>query len=369
MRIIDDVKLDFKDVLFVPKRSTLKSRKDVELVKTYKFKNSGLSWTGVPIMASNMDGVGTFGVHKILSEHQLMTALVKHYDLEDWLAAAPQNRNHIIPSIGTSYDDVGQLFYILTAFPDINFVCVDVANGYTTHFLRFIEHLRKELDGFHRPITIMAGNVVTPEITEELILTGVDIVKVGIGPGAQCTTRVQTGVGYPQLSTIIECADAAHGLGGHIIADGGCTCPGDVARAFGANADFVMLGSMLAGHNEGGGDLITEYHATGKYKPDENNNFVPEIVKKTFVQFYGMSSKTAQQKHNGFKEYRASEGRTTLVPHKGEIKNTIDEILGSLRSCCTYVGAANLKELPKRTTFVRVKETHNKTHEQFTIGK
>jgi GMP reductase len=369
MRIIDDVKLDFKDVLFVPKRSTLKSRKDVELVKTYKFKNSGLSWSGVPIMASNMDGVGTFGVHKVLSEHQLLTALIKHYSLEDWLSESPQNRKHLVPSIGTSYEDVEQLFYILTAYSDINFVCVDVANGYTTHFLRFIEHLRKELDGFHRPVTIIAGNVVTPEITEELILTGVDIVKVGIGPGAQCTTRIQTGVGYPQLSTIIECADAAHGLGGHIIADGGCTCPGDVAKAFGANADFVMLGSMFAGHLEGNGELITEYHHNGKYRHDENKNFVPEIVEKKYVKFYGMSSKTAQQKHNGFKEYRASEGRTTMVPYKGEIENTVQEILGGLRSCCTYVGAANLKELPKRTTFVRVSETHNKTHEQFTIGK
>jgi GMP reductase len=362
MRIIDDVKLDFKDVLFVPKRSTLKSRKDVELVKTYKFKNSGLSWTGIPIIASNMDGVGTFGVHKVLGEHQLMTALVKHYDLEDWLAAAPINRNHIIPSIGTSYDDIQQLIYVLTAYPDINFVCVDVANGYTTHFLRFIEHLRRELDGFHRPITVMAGNVVTPEITEELILTGVDIVKVGIGPGSVCTTRKQTGVGYPQLSAIIECADAAHGLGGHIIADGGCTCPGDVAKAFGANADFVMLGGMLAGHNEGGGEVIQKIIETNELGEVHEGEKLPRKVTKveSHVQFYGMSSAAAMTKHaGGVAEYRSSEGKNIMVPYRGSIENTVKDLLGGLRSTCTYVGASSLKELPKRTTFIRVTQQLN----------
>ena len=369
MRIIEDVKLDFKDVLFVPKRSTLKSRKEVDLCRTYQFKHSRLSWTGIPIIAANMDGIGTFGVHEVLSQYKLLTAAVKHYDLQSWSSNTIQNRGYIVPSIGTSPEDLQQLIQILTLHPGINFVCVDVANGYTTHFLRFIEHLRCELDGFHRPVTIMAGNVVTPEITEELILTGVDIVKVGIGPGAQCTTRIQTGVGYPQLSSIIECADAAHGLGGHIIADGGCTSPGDVAKAFGANADFVMLGSMFAGHVEAGGEIITEYHSTGKYLVDSAGNFTPDIAEKKLVKFYGMSSKTAQQKHNGFKEYRASEGRTTMVPFKGNIEHTVQEILGGLRSCCTYVGASTLKDLSKRTTFVRVKETHNKSYEHLTIGK
>lgn len=364
MRIIDDVKLDFKDVLFVPKRSTLKSRKEVELIKTYKFKNSGLSWTGIPIIASNMDGVGTFGVHEVFSKNKMLTAIVKHHDLQGWLNAAPSNRKHIIPSIGTSPEDLQQLMCILTAYPDIDFVCVDVANGYTTHFLRFIEHLRRELDGFHRPITVIAGNVVTPEITEELILTGVDIVKVGIGPGSVCTTRKQTGVGYPQLSAIIECADAAHGLGGHIISDGGCTCPGDIAKAFGANADFVMLGGMLAGHDEGGGEIIKKWGATGDYVFDPNLPVaiapMPDLVEKKSVQFYGMSSTAAMTKHSGgVAEYRSSEGKNIMVPYRGAIEDTVKDLLGGLRSTCTYVGAANLKELPKRTTFVRVTQQLN----------
>merc|ERR1712084_24303 len=190
-------------------------------------------------------------------------------------------------------------------------------------------------------ITIMAGNVVTQEMTEELILSGADIVKVGIGPGSVCTTRKQTGVGYPQLSSVIECADAAHGLGGCIVSDGGCTCPGDVAKAFGGGADFVMLGGMLAGHDECAGEMIQE---GGEY----------------FKVFYGMSSDTAMKKHaGGVAEYRSSEGKTVKVAFRGPLDETIRDILGGMRSACTYVGAAELRELPKRTTFIRVTQQLN----------
>ena len=187
----------------------------------------------------------------------------------------------------------------------------------------------------------MAGNVVTGEMVEELILAGADIIKVGIGPGSVCTTRIKTGVGYPQLSAIVECADAAHGLGGHIISDGGCRVPGDVAKAFGGGADFVMLGGMLAGHAESGGEIV-------------------EVDGKKFRQFYGMSSKTAMDKHaGGVAGYRASEGKTVQVPYHGGVAETVRDILGGVRSACTYVGASKLKELSKRTTFIRVAEQHN----------
>jgi GMP reductase len=188
---------------------------------------------------------------------------------------------------------------------------------------------------------IIAGNVVTGEMVEELILSGADIVKVGIGPGSVCTTRVKTGVGYPQLSATIECADAAHGLGGHIIADGGCKMPGDVAKAFGAGADFVMLGGMLAGHDESGGQVI-------------------EKDGKKYKEYYGMSSKTAMEKHSGgVANYRASEGKTVTIPYRGPVANTLQDVLGGVRSTCTYVGARKLKELSKRTTFIRVLEQEN----------
>jgi GMP reductase len=245
--------------------------------------------------------------------------------------------NYIAISTGTGKDDSKKIAQIFEANPLLKFICIDVANGYSEHFVNFVQQTRKQ----YPDKVIIAGNVVTGEMVEELLLAGADIIKVGIGPGSVCTTRVKTGVGYPQLSAIIECADAAHGLGGQIISDGGCKTPGDVAKAFGAGADFVMLGGMLAGHTESGGELI-------------------EINGEKFKQFYGMSSTTAMEKHvGGVAEYRASEGKTVQVPFRGDVEATLKDILGGLRSACTYVGASRLKELTKRTTFIRVAEQEN----------
>ena len=335
MRIEDDVKLDFKDVLIRPKRSTLSSRREVDLKRNYKFKHSKHEWSGIPIMASNMDGVGTFEMAAALEQDELFTCLVKNYnhDIDMWRAATSLNTNYLAVSTGVSDKDFDRLNIILTGFNRIKFICVDVANGYGEYFGDYVARVRAAFPDK----TIIAGNVVTADMTQELILRGADIVKVGIGPGSVCTTRIQTGVGYPQLSAIIECADAAHGLGGHIIADGGCVCPGDVAKAFGAGADFVMLGGMLAGHDEGGGAV-------------ENN----------MITFYGMSSDTAMEKHHGgIAEYRSSEGRTVTIPYKGPVKNTVLDLLGGLRSSCTYVGAPTLKQLSKCTTFIKVNRQIN----------
>ena len=353
MRIEEEVKLDFKDVLIRPKRSALSSRKEVDLSRTYKFKHSGHTYTGVPIMASNMDGVGTFEMAHELQKHNLFTCLVKSYEVDQW-------REHyddilqdcVAVSTGTSQKDFEKLKLICYDFPKINFICIDVANGYSEHFGDFVAKVRQE---FPRH-TIIAGNVVTADMTQELILRGADIIKVGIGPGSVCTTRIQTGVGYPQLSAIIECADAAHGLGGHIIADGGCVCPGDVAKAFGAGADFVMLGGMLAGHDEGGGEVITQVHTLPYTYKDRQ----PVVELQQFVQFYGMSSDTAMEKHHGgVAKYRSSEGRTVKVPYKGAVENTVLDLLGGIRSTCTYVGAPSLKQLSKCTTFIRTNRQFN----------
>jgi len=334
MRIVDEVKLDFKDVLFVPKRSTLRSRSEVDLHRTYKFKHSQQIYTGIPIMAANMDGVGTFDMAHELESMDLFTCLVKSYDLEAWGKYHPMiGCNHQAISTGIGDSDWERLRVILYGLSRIKYICIDVANGYAEQFGDFVEKVRTQ----YPEHTIIAGNVVTADMTQELILRGADVVKVGIGPGSVCTTRRQTGVGYPQLSAIIECADAAHGLGGHIIADGGCTCPGDVAKAFGAGADFVMLGGMLAGHDEGGGTV-----EDGK------------------VKFYGMSSESAMDKHHGgVAEYRSSEGKTVEINYKGPVKRTVQDILGGLRSTCTYVGAPSLKQLSKCTTFVRVTQQLN----------
>lgn len=338
--IVYDVKLDFKDVLLRPKRSTLKSRADVNLYREIVFKNSKQTYNGVPIMASNMDTVGTFSMAASLAKHGCFTCIHKFYSVEEWQKFArecPQALPHVAASSGTGAQDFDRLKAILSAVPQISFICLDVANGYSEHFVMYLRKVRAEFPQH----TILAGNVVTGEMVEELILSGADIIKVGIGPGSVCTTRKKTGVGYPQLSAVLECADAAHGLGGHIISDGGCTCPGDVAKAFGAGADFVMMGGMLAGHDESGGELI-------------------ERDGKQVKIFYGMSSDTAMKKHaGGVAEYRASEGKTVEIPYRGPVKNTVLDILGGIRSTCTYVGARKLKELPKRTTFIRVTQQLN----------
>lgn len=344
MRIEYDIKLGFKDVMFRPKRSTLKSRSQVSLDRTFKMKHTNTEWTGIPIMAANMDTVGTFEMALTLAEKKLFTAIHKHYSIEEWnrfMALAPQGiENYIAISTGTGSRDFEKIDQLLTANPQLKFICIDVANGYSEHFVSFVKQARKK----YSDKIIIAGNVVTGEMVEELLLAGADIIKVGIGPGSVCTTRVKTGVGYPQLSAIIECADAAHGLGGQIISDGGCSTPGDVAKAFGAGADFVMLGGMLAGHDESGGSTI-------------------EKDGKTYKQFYGMSSATAMDKHSGgVADYRASEGKTVEVPYRGKVENTIQDILGGIRSTCTYVGASQLKELSKRTTFIRVAEQENRIY-------
>jgi len=365
VRIEDEIKLDFRDVLIRPKRSTLSSRREVNLERTYKFKHSEKIWRGIPIMSANMDGVGTFSMAAELEKHKLFTCLVKSYTFDDWKENYLSiDRNFYAVSTGTSQQDYEKLQLVVLGM-EPEFICIDVANGYSEYFGDFVEKVRKEFP----TKTIIAGNVVTADMTQELVLRGADIVKVGIGPGSVCTTRVQTGVGYPQLSAIIECADAAHGLGAHIIADGGCTCPGDVAKAFGAGADFVMLGGMLAGHNEGGGKVITklyeldELQARPRILSDGQSEWTwtgRKVEERKFVEFYGMSSDTAMNKHHGgVAEYRSSEGRTVTVPYKGPVKDTVLDLLGGLRSSCTYVGASTLKQLSKCTTFIKVNRQIN----------
>ena len=342
MRIEEDIKVDYSDVLIRPKRSTLKSRKDVSLHRKFKFKN-GKEWTGVTIAAANMDTTGTLEMARVLSENDMLTCLSKHID--NWETDEDWKDPNSMATFGMCQVDEERLLsemggLITGEFMGCkDFLCLDVANGYSQKFIDFVKGVR---DKWPDKI-IIAGNVVTQEMTEALLLAGADIIKIGIGPGSVCTTRKVAGVGYPQLSAVIECADAAHGLGGYIMADGGCQSPGDVAKAFGAGADFVMLGGMLAGHDESAGELKVDKATGEEYKV-----------------FYGMSSDTAMNKHSGgVATYRASEGKTVKVPYRGTVQSTINEILGGVRSACTYVGARTIKQLPKCTTFVRVNRQLN----------
>ena len=338
MKIENEIKLDFIDVLIRPKRSTLSSRSQVDLVKTVNFVNSKQSWTGVPIITSNMDTIGTFEMYNKLKEYRIITCLSKHYVLEDF--PEDLDKEYYMLSTGISdaeYDKLTRLIAVLNP----KFICVDVANGYMKKLVSFVRKLRDN----YPTIVIACGNVVSREMVEELILNGgADIVKVGIGSGSVCTTRLQTGVGMPQLSAVLECSDAAHGINGAIISDGGITCPGDISKALGGGADFVMLGSMLSGHDECLGELIEEDGV--KYKL-----------------FYGMSSSNAMNKyHGGVAKYRSSEGKCVRIKYKGPVCNTIDDILGGVRSTCTYIGASRIKDIPKCTTFMMVNRQVNTIH-------
>ena len=354
MRIENDIKLDYSNVLIRPKRSTLESRSEVDLDRKFKFVNYSPSYPastsphdyeGIPIIAANMDGVGTFQMADVLAEQGIMTCLVKTYgvmELVSFFDVDEHDTNwrteHVAMSIGITEKDINK-FRSVYEMTDgkLKYVCIDVANGYTERFVDFVKDFRNN----YPRIVIIAGNVVTADQTQELILNGADIVKVGIGPGSVCTTRIKTGVGYPQLSAVIECSDAAHGLGGHIIADGGCTTSGDVVKAFAGGADFVMLGGMLAGHDESSGDIVEENGV--KYK-----------------EFYGMSSDKAQEKHYGtMASYRSSEGRVLKIPYKGPLENTVLDYLGGLRSACTYINADCIKHMPKCTTFIQVNQQLN----------
>ncbi len=340
MRIDPEVKLDFSDVLIRPKRSNMGSRRDADITRSFEF-STGQKFKGVPIFAANMDTIATFEMARSLRKFDCHVALHKHYTPEELVTFfRAEDVSNVWYSMGIVDADL-EKFKIVNSqlIHGIERVCIDVANGYSAKFLDFVARFRDD----HPTVTIMAGNVVTGDITEQLILSGVDIVKVGIGPGSVCTTRKMTGVGYPQLSAVIECADAAHGLDGFICSDGGCVDPGDVSKAFAGGADFVMLGGMLAGHDECGGKVVD-----GK------------------MEFYGMSSKAAQEKHSGgVASYKAAEGKRVLIPYKGPVAGTIEEIQGGVRSTCTYVGARTLKQLSKRTTFILVSNQRNLSLEKY----
>ena len=347
MRINYDAKLNFEDVLLQPKRSTLSSRKDVDMTRNFTFRNSGKQMNFLPIFASNMDGVGTFSMAKVLQEYKMMTVITKTTKIEEWRRAVGNGVRLQSVSVCTGTNvmwdkeaqDWATMQEVLKSFPDIKMITIDVANAYHQNMVDFIKKVRDE----YPTKIIIAGNVVTPEMTEELIINGADVVKIGIGPGSVCTTRTMTGVGVPQFSAILDCADAANGVDGHIMADGGCVYPGDIAKAFGGGAHMVMIGGMLAGHDESEQQVVD-----GK------------------VEFYGMSSDRAREKHGKRKDgYRGNEGRLISLPYRGPVQNTIEDILGGVRSACTYIGARRLKDMPKCASFVTTNNVINRVYEKY----
>jgi GMP reductase len=309
----------------------MSSRSEVDLEREFSFPHSTLKWKGVPIIAANMDTIGTYEVYNVLSKHKIITSLHKFYTADDFKSMT-LDPDFFMVSTGIKTRDIERLNSIMEVV-EVKFICIDVANGYMEELIEVCSYIRSK----YPDKIIVAGNVVTREITEELILRGkVDIVKIGIGPGSACLTRSQTGVGMPQLSAIMECADAAHGVNGYIIGDGGITCPGDVAKGFGGGADFIMVGGQFSGHDENPGEII-----------EENGN--------KYKLFYGMSSETAMKSHFGkMDKYRSSEGRTIKVKYRGPLEHTVLNYLGGLRSTCTYINAHKIKHIPKCCSFVKV---------------
>ena len=343
MRIENGIKIGFNDVMIKPKKSYIKSRSEVKLARTFNFLHSNFEWKGIPIIASNMDTVGTFETAKELAKYNMLTVLHKYYSieqLENFFNTSNNIMNSVAICTGIIDADLEKLHKILSLFEGIKFICIDIANGYLESFYEAIKKIRES----YPDKIIMAGNVVTPEAVEEALQSGADIVKIGIGSGSVCTTRLKTGIGYPQLSAVSECADAARINKGLIISDGGCKVPGDIAKAFGAGADFVMLGGMLAGHHESGGLTV------------EENGVL-------YKKFYGMSSFYSMKNQNvEIHNYKTEEGKVVNLEHKGMISTTLQNIMGGLRSCCTYVGARTLEELHENTTFIRVTEQENQVY-------
>ena len=348
MRIKQALKLNYEDVLLQPKRSTLTSRADVKMTRTFNFRNSKKQLEFCPIFASNMDGVGTFSMAKVLQEYKMMTVITKSTTLEQWKQAVGTGLRLQSVSVCTGTNiiwdkdasDYKTMQDVLTNFPDVKFITVDVANAYHQNFVDFVKRIRDE----YPEKIIIAGNVVTPEMTEELIINGADVVKIGIGPGSVCTTRTMAGVGIPQFSAIVECSDAANGVDGHIMADGGCVYPGDIAKALGGGAHMVMIGGMLAGHDESEQEIVDSK-----------------------IEFYGMSSDRAREVHGKRKDgYRGNEGRLISLPYRGSVTETVEDILGGVRSSATYIGARRLKDMPKCATFVKTNNVQNRVYEQYT---
>ena len=345
MKIDNEIKLDFTDVLFKPNTSHLSSRSEVSLERTFSFKYSKQTWRGVPIISSNMDTISSIDMFKVLSKHKCLTCFHKYININEVVEACKDgyDSNFFILSTGILDKDYHQLKekidILNTHNIGLKFICIDVANGYMLKLVDFCKKVRKDYPN----ITLIAGNVVTSEMVEKLVLSGtMDIIKVGIGSGAVCTTRLKAGVGLPQFSAVVECSAEAHRHNALIISDGGICHPGDASKAIGGGADFVMIGSMLAGHDECPGELI-ENELGEKYK-----------------MFYGMSSETAMKKHNGgVSNYRSSEGKTVKVPYKGGVVNTIQDILGGIRSTCTYIGASNIEDMNKCASFIRVNNQVN----------
>jgi GMP reductase len=381
MIINNETKLDFSDVLIVPQRSTLNSRSEILLERTFHFYHSPRIWKGIPIICANMSFC-SFDMAKELANHKMIACLHKYHSLDElsnYFNSNPQNINYTFVSIGYKKSDLNHLLELKNKINIQPNICIDVPNG---HMDAFVKYCKKVRENFPESI-IIAGNVTNTSSTQELIIYGgVDIVKIGIGGGSACTTRFLTGCGVPQLSCCLENSYIAHGLQngekklGLVCSDGGHKTVGDVCKALCAGSDFVMLGGYFAGTESCNGEWTFEHKAylnkDNKYKDinwwQPNSPGYETEKRKTKFTYYGMSTHHSQQLYeDNIKHYRASEGTKITVEYKGTVDRVIQELLGGIRSCCCYIGADTIKNMNKCAEFCRVSKIHNNNNPTFGV--
>lgn len=385
MLIHNDIQLDFDDVLIAPQTTTINHRGEVDIIREFKY----LDVCGVPVISANMTQTGTFDVASKLLENDYFATLHKFYKAEEiiefiqsqkrknilnglidccgeymgneknlFVTVGKRNWDEEFKKIETIYEQTGALVSVL----------LDVPNAYIPEIVDCVKQLREFMNeqNCHGGL-IAVGNVCSGDETQKLILAGANFVKVGIGPSPVCDTRIKTGCGRPQLSAIIECANAAHQVNGYIIADGGFKTNADFCKALVAGADICMSGSMFAGCEEANGKIVEKCFRTNEYDIDYGYDYSltefanpepgkPKFEFKQFKEYYGMSSFRAQRENYGkVTTTGTSEGvECKLVPYTGPIQNTINDINGSLRSCGSYIGAKNIKSFSRQGMFYKV---------------
>lgn len=341
--------LTFDDVLISPQFSNIKSRKDVDLTTTISDLTLKL-----PIFSAPMDTVSGPEMNEALYDHGAMGCLHRFMSIEENVKQFYESDRKAVVSVGLNDWERVEALYADGA----NKFLLDVANGAQMQVVEWVKQFRAK----YKNEWLMVGNFASYNTITDFVVAlnenahYVDAWRVGIGPGAACTTRIKTGIGVPQLSAIIDCARTGY----DIVADGGIKNAGDVAKALAAGAKAVMLGSMLAGTAESPGDLIS--------RPSKKQPLSCDMLMMDhFKSYRGSASKESYEAQGKSQDYISAEGESFLVPYKGPVKDVLKDIEGGLRSSFTYVGAKNLNEFQEKAIFVKI--TNNGMKESIAHGK
>jgi IMP dehydrogenase len=330
----------FDDVLIVPKFSEVNSRSEVDIstnLRELRFK--------LPVISANMDTVTGDAMSRAMLRNGAQACIHRFGTIEETVDLFQRSHAtdlHVSPMVSIGVGSI-ELQRAKALFDEgAHTYVVDVAHGAQLSVAKQVLALREILGPY---VNIVAGNFATGESVKhflEYVGFAVDAIKVGIGPGSACTTRIKTGVGYPQLSAVLDIARTIEQTGVTVIADGGMKTAGDICKAIAAGADMAMLGGMLAGTEETPGDA---------FSPSSELQFNP---KNAFKKYRGSASLESYRDQGKEAKHRTAEGESFLVPYKGPVADILQDIEGGLRSSLSYVGASNLKEFQRRAEFVRI---------------